>query len=260
MNGILAQCIAIAHHGRSWLADAVGDPPEFTDGHSTFQYVSSVTFVGPEFDAVGVTPWLRHLAAAGVTELGLLLPDVSQPPADGAAPWHVRAAYSGGLPVSLYTSAADGGTAWLADWQADGGDVAKPWRVFYRAAPSEVELDRPPVAEAKDALVEALLAAAEFARTHRMEPWDMTFEAARVTGLSGNPEAAFHNDSLPADGVPLEKRQLWAMATGAEVFGGMGSWNDVSFDDPAAQRGYDAVSSTLYAAIMRAFQACVNTR
>ena len=258
MNGILAQCIAIAHHGGVWLADPAGDPPEFTEGHSTFQYVSSVTFAGPGFDGVGVTPWLRHLAAAGVTELGLILPNLDQPPPDGGSPWHVRAAYSAGLPVSLYAPAAGAGTAWLADWQADSGP--KPWRVTYRGTASEVQLDRPPVAEAKVALVDALLAGTEFARTHRMEPWDMTFEAARITGLSGNPEAAFHDDSLPADGVPLEKRQLWAMATGAEVFGGMGSWNDISFDDPAAQRGYDVVSSTLYAAIMRAFQACVNTR
>jgi hypothetical protein len=49
------------------------------------------------------------------------------------------------------------------------------------------------------------------------------------------------------------------MAQMANVFGGMGSWNDGGVGDGAAADAYQAVSRELYAAMLEAFLASVNS-
>jgi hypothetical protein len=39
----------------------------------------------------------------------------------------------------------------------------------------------------------------------------------------------------------------------------MGSWNDVVLDDPDLKRRYDEVSADLYSAILRAFEAVLDS-
>ena len=49
------------------------------------------------------------------------------------------------------------------------------------------------------------------------------------------------------------------MAVKAWVFGGMGSWNDVYFDDREARTEYEAISRHLYSALLTALLASVNS-
>jgi hypothetical protein len=87
-----------------------------------------------------------------------------------------------------------------------------------------------------------------------MESWPAWFEGA----LEGGPDIPYHPDLLPA-GYTSEARQLAAMAVKAWVFGGMGSWNDVYFDDRQVAAEYAAISQNLYGALLRALLASVNS-
>jgi len=49
------------------------------------------------------------------------------------------------------------------------------------------------------------------------------------------------------------------MAVKAWVFGGVGSWNDVYYQDPEAAAEYAAVSRNLYGAVLLALVASVNS-
>jgi hypothetical protein len=57
---------------------------------------------------------------------------------------------------------------------------------------------------------------------------------------------------LPPDFGPLAARQLVAAATRAWVFGGMGSWNDVWFANPALVQRYKALTPALFEAVLSA--------
>ena len=59
----------------------------------------------------------------------------------------------------------------------------------------------------------------------------------------------FHPDLLPDTGFSLEARQILASAAQADVFGGMGSWNDMGFEQVDTQREYKKVTKELYEAI-----------
>ena len=52
--------------------------------------------------------------------------------------------------------------------------------------------------------------------------------------------------------------QLANAAIASDVFGGMGSWNDLGFDGPDAQ-AYEELSNRLLQAMKSAFRAAINS-
>jgi hypothetical protein len=52
-----------------------------------------------------------------------------------------------------------------------------------------------------------------------------------------------------------ESRVLIKMAGRAWVFGGMGSWNDLGFNDPVARTRYETVSENPYRSVLTAIVA-----
>jgi hypothetical protein len=119
---------------------------------------------------------------------------------------------------------------------------------------------RPPIDATHAALAAALGLAADFAGAQGAGSLARTLDGARGLGHSPHPEPAYHPDMLPSCGVPLPRVRLLARASAAPVFGGMGSWNDMTFADDRSQRAYDEISRQLFAAVMAAFLAAVNTR
>jgi hypothetical protein len=74
------------------------------------------------------------------------------------------------------------------------------------------------------------------------------------TALRGGTDA--DRDLLPA-AYPAAARMLSATASAAWVFGGMGSWNDLSFQGPLREQ-YERVSEDLYLAALDALVAATN--
>ncbi|HEX2143770.1 MAG TPA: hypothetical protein VHG10_04585 [Glycomyces sp.] len=80
--------------------------------------------------------------------------------------------------------------------------------------------------------------------------------ASLNAGKSGMPDG--HETMFPADVLSPAALRLLAACDRASVFGGMGSWNDLGFPDPAEAEEYKAVSEALYAAVNTAYLAVAN--
>lgn len=264
MDGTLAQYIALALHGSVWLAEGDRGEPPTLDGNSTFQHVGGVRFDshspggGLHFAGTDVTSWLAHLEKRGASRISLLMPDFADEPDDPGLPWHGRAGFVGGLPIGLFVQTTGGGEMWRADWEVGDRTSANPWQVHYRGEPTGMWAYSPPFDETQAELTAAVKAAAAFATVHDMQPWDRVLAEALAQGVGDRPVPAYHRDMVPERGVSLARRRLLALATGANVFGGMGSWNDVGFGDTAIEADYDAISRRLFTAVMYAFAAAVN--
>ena len=57
---------------------------------------------------------------------------------------------------------------------------------------------------------------------------------------------------------PREARRLIAKASRAWVFGGMGSWNDLGFEDETKRTEHAEISRLLFATVLQACLAAVN--
>ena len=131
---------------------------------------------------------------------------------------------------------------------ADLEDKSKPWSVEYRGfmSPDSRALPMQEMRAVKERLREAVSRAKEFAQgTHWTKDFTRSLEALE------SPAPVFpFPDMLPSSGFPLEARQLLAAAAQAYVFGGMGSWNDLSLpNDPDIIEEYEEISTELYEAI-----------
>jgi hypothetical protein len=265
VNGELAQVICLSGYGSSWLAQpALLGPPPLDRENSTLQFVGSLAFRLPgspaahELQADTVADWLRQLRDRGVARLWLVIPEAKPVTADGGpVDEQMLAGFANAGRWSLATTGQRNGEIWRATWTV--GDRGAPhrriWSVRYDGAHVDhLTPQRPDLAGARSHLTEALRNAQDFAIRQQMETWPAWFERA----LAGDPEIPYHPDLLPA-GYTSQARQLAAMAVKAWVFGGMGSWNDVYFDDPEARTEYEAISRNLYSALLTALVASVNS-
>jgi hypothetical protein len=261
VHGELAQLIAVAAHGSAWLAGRTGDaPPELEHANSTFQYVRSVRFELPgrllraPTVSSSVAEWLVEVRRRDVDRLSLSI-------RSGRLPDRNTLAFAGTIPAVVVASSPKGPVEqWSATWSVGDQDAPdrRIWDVAYRGErdPKTV-LAASNVVQATDVLTTALQRAARFARAHDLDHWAAIFEAAIGLDHAGDPVPPYHPDMFPSTAFGRGPRRLLAMATRAMVFGGMGSWNDLGFEDADAQ-AYDEISDELLAAVLGAFVAAVN--
>jgi hypothetical protein len=258
VNGELGQLIAIASHGSTWLAGPPDAPPPALESSSwTFRYVGSLRFTlegasGAE-DVRSLEGWLVGLRGRGVERLWLTTADAG-PVRVGRTPVEERylVAFAGAGSWSLLATGSSN-EVWRASWTV--GDQGAPdqriWVVEYRgmALEERVEPPRPSTVEKGLRLREALHAVREFAASQDLDEWADVFVGAAEAGAEA--------DDLLAGGAAPEAHALAAAAARAWVFGGMGSWNDLSFQGEAQQR-YEQVSEELYRAVLGALVAATN--
>lgn len=264
VNGELAQAICLASYGSVWLASAAHpEPPVLERENSTFKFVGSVWFQflagssAQQFRADTVTDWLRQLRARQAERLWLVIPE-AKPVTDLGQPVdeHMLAGFANAGRWSIVTTGVRQPEVWRASWSV--GDRNAPghriWSVRYEGIYADrVTPPRPDLKDATAQLTAALEAARSFAMSQAMDGWSAWFERA----LTVSDHIPYHPDMLPP-AYPSEARHLAAMAARAYVFGGMGSWNDVFFEDDAVAAEYAAVSRNLYSALLLASVASVN--
>lgn len=256
MNGELAQCIALVAHGNYLLQKGIIALPELSNINSTFKYVSSVMFAryrdknqnrGTRV-ASTVMDWFNYLHSVGVKRLW----NIAFASEHQDYPEYQASAFVGGVPRAIQTDTPNGFELWYPAWQG-GGAPSRPWCVEYRGlmfahshAIALIDL-----AEVKMKLRKAITRAEGFAKrpTTNAVEWAEWFSKALELLDSPAPVPPVHADMLPEEGYSIEARQILAAATQAYVFGGMGSWNDMGFEDSNTQLEYDSVSSELYEAI-----------
>jgi hypothetical protein len=265
VNGELAQVIALASHGSVWLAGVGEDALLGLERESsTFRHVRRVRFELGSAVAGDVATWLQGVRDRGVQRLWLVIPDPGAVTVGGLAVGErmLVAFASAGRWLLVGTTASRPSELWRPTWTV--GDRNDPerriWDVDYAGdrgdgAPAPLT---PDVSASSERLRLALQRAEEFARTHDLGMWAEEFRGALRRGDSDHPEPPYYADMLPGRGVGTPARRLVATAAAAWVFGGMGSWNDLSFEAPGDAGDYDRLSDELYAAVLEAFAAGVN--
>jgi hypothetical protein len=266
VNGELAQAAALTAYGNVALASS--DPSAFlTLEHSTFQFVFAIRFERaqrrllrpPRIVALGTAPvdWYRHLANSGVRCI-----DLAVEPATGRLPNPVAASFSGGGSWGIRTAGTRATSLWRARWSPDRREdpSRRIWSVAYRELPGhDAPVPRESVREASDRLRTALTHAERLALDADLRTWARWFgDASEKLGAA---RAVFehHADLLPPTGYTEPARTLLAACERAWVFGGMGSWNDVGFEDPELDARYRAVTPELFSAVLRGIAAAVNS-
>ncbi|HEX5000423.1 MAG TPA: hypothetical protein VFY29_19525 [Terriglobia bacterium] len=98
----------------------------------------------------------------------------------------------------------------------------------------------------KGSLRDNLRLIGDFARRHNLDGFAAAFDSGLARLTADDPfEGIYHRDLAPDGALPLAARQLLGAAQAAWVFGGMGSWNDVSFE-AVDQAHYERLSEDLF--------------
>jgi hypothetical protein len=263
VNGELAQLVALVSHARSALS---GEVFALAPSNSTLRYVAALTFEaerrglfrGPVYESVAASAseWYEHLVRTGCRAVQLV---VGMP--SGALPEHIASAFAGGGRWGAATAHASKHNLWRADWRVGDRNAAvndKIWLVHYREFGFVPTSAGDSIAAASARLTEVLRAADDFARDAELDFWRDLFLSARQKLEDAPTTFEYHPDMLPRTGYRLEARKLLSSCERAWVFGGMGSWNDLGFAERELQERYDALTPTLYDAVLNGITAAVN--
>jgi hypothetical protein len=164
----------------------------------------------------------------------------------------------------LAVMSPNGSSLWEASWEVgnQNAEDQRIWRVRYALIAEKVPVTLPesrdPQAVSID-LKEALSAIADFAEDHNIDYCASSFHKA-ISCLSSNDPFAdvYHKDLSPPGLLALPAQRLMAACQAAWVFGGMGSWNDMSFDGEEQTR-YDQLSDRLFTLVNEAICVSANS-
>ena len=272
MTGILAQLVALTAYGNNYLAyDYL--PAGFYPENSTFRFCNKVDFVefhkplfSKSFKESIVAPappeWFKYLKKDGCTKLRLYFQGNQDKPdtkeykiaglVGGGGTWYIEAIHKG------YSN------FWSSRWQVlDPKAVDKRiWSVNYgrtsaRQKTLNIQVEQGRVKEQLYATVRDLAA---FATKQNLASWSKQFESAVAIFESNEPnEQYYHKDLIPLNNYSMTAKQLLFGAGLAWVFGGMGSWNDLSFSNKEDSDLYEKLSGQLYYTIIEAVISSVNS-
>jgi hypothetical protein len=255
MNGELAQIITLVAHGNLFLHGGETEKIDFS-GNSTFQYVSSIKFARYRSNqdkegvviANSVSDWFDFLRSIKVTRLwniafGWQRQDILE---------HVADAFASGVPRAIQADSPNGFELWYPKWKT-GGQKQKPWLIEYRSLmfPNSQAIPAQTLSTIKEHLRHATLGAKNFSERSDINAsnWATWFAKSLDLLDSPDPKSPFYPDLLPDMGFSLEAHQILASAEQAYVFGGMGSWNEMGFEQFKTQKEYKKVTEELYEAI-----------
>ncbi len=255
MQGSISQLLSIAAHGN-----------EFLTGHSmdgyfphglVFRFCKFVKFVDLESSgderheteyAGDPVAWFQKLEDSGVIQLrvhriftdgGDVSDRMSVAFVGGGGRWVIEA-------VKLSKS-----DFWEARWEL--GDRDDPdqniWHVTYGRIlknADQPEEALPAIGKVKIRLEELLRKISSFAHNNDLANFGKCFDR----GVKALVEAPASNDTesgiFPEGYASFEQRRLLDACQHAWVFGGMGSWNDIGFDNNETQVEYEALSDELF--------------
>jgi len=268
MNGPLAQFVALTCNANAFLR---GDPvATFFPGNSTCQFcdwvkffaVSKTLFGKTKEIPVAATPneWFEHLKNQGVVGIRLSRTPQNKP---GISDRISSALVCGGGTWAMEALQPNGKAAvWLSRWSVwnQKAQERRIWRVDYgrvsgipRRMVSGTDLEL-----ASMRLRSALGQIHRFSEKHNCGGFTACFTRAMETLDShGAKRHGYHNDLVVNGVVPELATCLLDACQSAWVFGGMGSWNDMSFEgaDPGE---YDRLSEELFKALNETIQTAAN--
>jgi len=255
MQGTIAQLLSITAYGNQFLSGHLDEG--FFPEHSVFQFCNFVKFVDlqsseaqwleKEFAADPIA-WFQKLKAIEVIQLRVRYISTN----DRGISDRMSVAFVGGggrwLIEAVKPSRSD---FWVAKWEV--GDRDDPdrqiWNVKYERILQDSHRSEQPLPSAedvKDQLKITLQKISEFAHKNDCSGFGKCFDRA-INALTEQPSRRDGEYELFPDGyAPPEYQQLLSACQSAWVFGGMGSWNDLWFDDGETNKEYDTLSDELF--------------
>lgn len=270
MTGILAQLIALAAYGNRYLLH--GDIPQhFPEHHTAFRFCNRVEwnekvlrfpFLRYSLKQVAADPvgWWQYLHARGCRRIDLYKAPATPHPIGLE---HQLAGFVGGAQWYLVTPLKSYTEYWANAWTVTDKENAerKIWSVKYTQTGQRIptQVPRYDAASIRKHLREVLQEIGDFAHGRGLHDFGEQFDQARLTLDSDLPRTGFYyTDLVPEQFYRLPAEQLLFAAAKAYVFGGMGSWNDVGFNNPEDTSVYERLSAELYAAVNEAIMAAVD--
>jgi len=270
MDGIIDQLITLTAFGNHYLASGLV-PADFIS-NKTFQFCNKVSFrllnKGPQSSplekevAADPSEWVEYLKTEGCKCLRLSFrhSDDQSKTRD-----YQLAGFVGGGGVWLIESVhSDYSRYWMNRWEvANKLDPAKKfWAVTYNS----IAINQPTnnflsdLVQVKSKLQHSLTDIADFALKHGLTAFAHQFGRAKTVLDDSAPEQAYFRENLiPPESYTMVARQLLFSAVSSWVFGGMGSWNDQSFENSEDRKVYDTLSERLYSDIIESIIAAINS-
>lgn len=112
--------------------------------------------------------------------------------------------------------------------------------------------------KAKHNLFVALTNITMFAVKENQKHWVGEFERAKKVLTDPNPTVEYYTDFIVPASLSLQAKQLLFSANIADVFGGMGSWNDILYDTKEADNLNKKLSADLFDKINDAILTALN--
>ncbi|WP_017445881.1 hypothetical protein [Gayadomonas joobiniege] len=255
MQGTIAQLLSIAAHGNEYLKGRLNY--DYFPSSSTFKFCKFVKFV--DLQSSG-TKWHERDFAKDPNDWFKKLKDT------GVVQFRVRYISTNNEEISdrMSVGFVGGGGRWLIEtvksgksdfWEAgwEVGDRDDPeqniWHVKYGRIlknRNQPEQALPPASEIKEQLKDILKKISEFAYKNNCGNFGQCFER----GLKALEEPPASSDKeytiFPKGYATPEHHQLLNASQRAWVFGGMGSWNDMGFNDSAIHKEYEELSDKLF--------------
>jgi len=257
MNGEIAQHVALVCQGNAFLAGR--EIPDLVAANSSCQFCASITFNGPAGPA-NPNLWLQSLRDDGAYGLRLARSLRNDPRFSD----RMTAGFAGGGSFWAIEAAKRDGSSdfYTARWAVGNRDApdSRIWLVTYpkiatqQTAPASTR----PVALMTVVMTGALNQILAFAQKQRYcEDFARLFAQA-LDSLHGQMVAVYHQDLFPPDTLSPEAANLLNACQAAWVFGGMGTWNDMGFDNESDQAVYEALSNYLYNSLTEAIPVAAN--
>lgn len=271
MNGSTSQLLSLITHGNYFLTTGQISPAYYP-ANVTFQFCKKVNFLHlsksangtAEENVVAADPivWFHLLQQNGCRQL-----KAYYHPSEGNAngtPDHQLAGFVGGggtwLIEAIYASYSD---FWAGRWEVTVKDdpEQKIWSVSYGRTVSQTETINfsPDPVQVRKGLNDVLTDIHGFAAEHELNNWADIFQGA-LNALNGSaPANNWFGSQINENGYDQSALQLMYAAMSAHVFGGMGSWNDLSFEIPEDNKQYNELSFYLYDYINRSLISGINS-
>ena len=264
MTGTLVQIITITSFGNEFLKN--GKLTDFYPKNSSFQFCDFVDFREIKkknifsskkeiITAENPLDWFKHLKNINCKKLRIFHQTEKEND-------HQLAGFIGGggnwFIETVFSNHSD---FWIGNWNHDKNLTEKPWQVTYsKVVEKQTSINQKyDIKTTRSELQNILERITTFAFKETTENWGIIFETAKETLNSKKPETDFyHKDLINTDNYNLENRQLLLSASKAFVFGGMGSWNDMGFENEETNKKYNELSTELYSIINKAIICAIN--
>ena len=215
LNGQLYQscCTVLAAKQVMKTNSAIAEVPPMNEMKIEFLFLPEKKIFGEKkYKASGLTAWYSHCMRKGLKDILLLVPKTVEE--------REFLGFSNGINDVIACFWEKHSTYFTPYWEYN--ELKSQWSVLYTEHKWEIApIEKPKFSNSYDKFKLILTEIAEFADVIEFEDFAQIFRKS-VDILEGKEEVK----ESPFSEMPKENQRFFAAASLADVFGGMGSWND----------------------------------